>query len=424
MVSREATNEGFWTQDLLPTQRQLSGTRQEVNGRVFSAYILRRYAAFPMRPGKLEIGPPSVETSGGGSLFDLFAGPSQPVRRNGIPVSIEVGELPARKNTKVPVHVGMLSLAASLEPAGSKVGDAITLRVVAKGQGNLRALKLDAPAIAGVEVLPPEIDDKVTTDLDLVGGERTFRWLLLPREPGTHTVAPVVVDVLDPTTGAYTAAQSNQLTFEVTGSAANAPALAPPVATGAIATTPNATEPGAGETRPAFGPVRAQSELLRTMDPLHTAPWFWWILLASPLALISGLGGRWAARRLAGRKRAGHSREQAFQVATSQLERARDAVKRSDAQEVFSALSQTLKGALEARLGEPIGGLTRKALRGHLELRGMSSALAGSLVGELEQLDQARFAPEAKGTAELEQLVSHTSAVLKDLERFTPKASG
>ena len=56
--------------------------------------------------------------------------------------------------------------------------------------------------------------------------------------------------------------------------------------------------------------------------------------------------------------------------------------------------------------------------------RGMSSALAGNLVGELEQLDQARFAPAAKGAAELEQLVSQTSAVLKDLERFTPKASG
>lgn len=422
MVSREATNEGFWTQDLLPAQRSLSATRQEVNGRVFSAYVLRRYAAFPMRPGKLEIGPPSVETSGGGSLFDLFAGPSQPVRRNGVPVSIEVGELPARKSTTVPVHVGSLALAASLEPASGKVGDAITLRVVAKGQGNLRALKLEAPPMAGVEVLPPEIDDNVRTDLDLVGGERTFRWLLLPRQPGTHTVSPLAVDVLDPKSGTYGRVQSNELKFTVTGTATSAPALPPSAATPGRTSANAVDETGGAETRPSYGPVRARSELLRRTAPLHAAPWFWWALLAGPLALIFGLVGQWTARRLAGRKQVGRSREQAFKAAASQLDRAREAVQRGDAQEVFSALSQTLKGALEARLGEPIGGLTRKALRGHLEQRGMASGLAANLVGELDQLDQARFAPAPAGAAELERLVSQTTTVLQDLERFTPKA--
>ncbi len=168
--------------------------------------------------------------------------------------------------------------------------------------------------------------------------------------------------------------------------------------------------------------MRARSGLLRKRAPLHAASWFWWVVLAGPTALAFGLVGRWTARRLAGRKQVGRSREQAFKAAIGQLERAREAVTRGDAQEVLSALSQTLKGALEARLGEPIGGLTRRALREHLQQRGMASDLAASLVGELDQLDQARFAPVPQGTAELERLVSQTNTVLQDLERFTPKA--
>ncbi len=417
MVSREPTNEGFWTQDLLPPQRTLSATRQEVNGRVFSVYVLRRYAAFPMRAGKLEIGPPSVETSGASSLFDLFNGPSQPVRRNGIPVTVEAVELPARKDTNIPVHVGQLGLEASLEPNSSKVGDAVTLRVVAKGQGNLRALKLNPPAIAGVEVLPPEIDDHVSTGQDQVGGDRVFRWLLLARKPGTHTVPPFVVEVLDPRTGSYATVQSRELALEVTGSAD--PSALPPLPQA----VPERPDSPSGEARPTYAAARPKSALLRKTAPLHTAPWFPWAVLGGPLCFLLGLVGRWARARLLALRSAGQSKEQAFKAAVDQLGRAEQAAQAGDAQTVFAALTQALKGGLEARLEEPIGGLTRPALRNHLELRGMASGLADKLVSELERLDQARFAPTDHGTAELEQLIADARGSLKELERFSPKVT-
>ncbi|MFT3921239.1 MAG: BatD family protein [Myxococcales bacterium] len=424
-VSREPTNEGFWTQDLLPPQRSLSATRQEINGRVFSAYVLRRYAAFPMRAGKLQIGPPAVETSGISSVFDIFSGPSQPVRRNGVPVTIEAAELPTRANAKLPVHVGQLTLEASLDPPRAKVGDAVTLRVVARGQGNLRALKLPDPVVAGVEVLPPEIDDQVTTDLDQVGGERVFRWLLLPREPGSHRVAPFSVDVLDPRTGIYAPVRSPELPLDVTGTALaavpGATAGANPANAGAAATGAATSTGAAGENLPSYGPARPQSALLRAERPLHTEPWFWWTLLAAPVALGAALAGQWGLRRWTARKPGAHSKEQAFKAASGHLERARSAAKAGDAQTVFAALTQTLKGALEAQLAEPIGGLTRKALRGHLEQRGMAAALAGKLIETLEQLDQARFAPAPQSSAELEQWIGKSSSLLPELQRFSPR---
>jgi hypothetical protein len=413
-ITREPTTEGFWVQDLLPVQRTLAPVRQEVNGRTYNVYVLRRFAAFALRTGKLKVGAPAIEIASGPSLFDLITGPTQTIRRNGVEVPIEALALPEQGARKGPTHVGTLSLEASLDPREAKVGDAVTLRVVAKGQGNLKALKLADPKLDGVDVLAPEIEDKVTTDLDVVGGERVFRWLLLPRKEGTLTLPPFEVNVFDPESKAYSRAHSEALSLIVKGDqgAGAANAAAPNIEKA------SPREPESMEAARSFGPARADAQLSRATPPLSSHAWYWWAVAAMPLACMLVWLGRVLGRRLS-TKRAGSPADQALRAAELKLREAERCARDGDAPKAYSALFSGLRSALSARLHEPVGGLTLAQLKQHCIERGMAAALAERIVGTLAAAEQARFDPSQQSEQSFANHLRQSQQLVREIARFS-----
>lgn len=412
-ITREPTMEGFWVQDLLPLQRSLSPVRQEINGRTFNVYLLRRYAAFALRDGKLQVGAPAVEIAGGSSIFDLLTGPTATVRRTGVVAPIEALRLPARSST-APSHVGQLTLEASVNPSSAKVGDAITLRVTAKGTGNLKALKLPTPRLPGVEVLAPEIDDKPTNDLDLVGGERTFRWLLLPRAPGTPTVPAFVVDSFDPLSKMFTTVSSKPLTLSLSGVAA------PAAPTGSASPAGTQAPEKTSEPPKSFGPARLSSSLRRAAPPISHAAWFPWAVLMGPLLVLGALLARLGAKRLA-ESRVARPADVALRGAEQKLHEAGQAAKAGDATRAYGSLLSALRSALQARLDEPVGGLTLPMLRRRCEARGIAPDLTERVMGELTSCEQARFNPSLQAAEPLDRHVAEVKALLQQLSRITPR---
>jgi hypothetical protein len=410
-ITREPTTEGFWVDSLLDMNRQPAPVRQVVNGRTFSVYVLRRYAAFPLRPGKLEIGAPAIEVGGGNSLFDLITGPSAPVRRDGVAAAVEALELPTRSNASAPAHVGTLELNATIDPARGKVGDAFTLRLSAKGSGNLKSLKLQSPQLDGVEVLAPEIEDTVTRELDQIGGERVFRWLLLPKRPGTVTLPPFKVDVFDPGQKSFRSARSEALKLEVTGQAQPSAAQ-----TGGPAAQERTDE------ALSFGPARTESRLLRAQPPLSAAPWFGWAVLGGPLSVFAAFAGRRLVARVRAR-RAPQPGDQALRNAEQKLRAARDAARRGEVGSVYAGIVGALRASLAARLDEPIGGLTLQMLHAQLLTRGMAPPLAERIVRELESCEHARFDPSRASGISPEQRIAQAEELLRQVARFSPSAT-
>lgn len=407
-ITREPTTEGFWVQDLLPLQRTLAPVRQEINGRGFNVYTLRRYAAFPLRSGKLEIGAPAIEISGGPSLFDLITGPTASVKRVGVAAPVEALALPAHP-TQGPVHVGELSLEASVDPAAAKVGDAITLRVTARGTGNLKALQLASPTLPGIDVLAPEIDDKLTNDLNQVGGSRTFRWLLLPRSPGTPSVPPFVVDVFDPASKRFTPVRTKALALSITGQAAPSP----------VSATPGpAEQPRADVVR--FGPVRPTSSLQRARAGLANRPWFWWAVLLGPLTLLGFALGRAAVQRSVAR-RAARPGGAALRGAEQKLQEARQVAQAGDPARAYGHLLGALRGALQACLGEPVGGFTLSALRTRCLERGLPTDLTDRVIAELGVCEQARFDPSLQASEPIDRHLELARTLVQQLGRHTAK---
>jgi hypothetical protein len=414
-IAREPTLDGFWSHDLLPMQRSLSASRQEIQGRSYNAYILRRFAAFPLRAGTLSIGAPTVEVGAGGSIFDLLNGPGRPMRRDGVKVDVEVLPLPPQPTRGASVHTGTLTLDATIDAAAPKVGEAVTLQVVAKGAGNLRGLSLPAPRLAHVEVLAPEIDDDVRGEGDVIGGQRTFRWLLLPREPGAVSIPSFVVDAFDPASAQFTTVRSAPLALSVSGVA------------GAVDSTDKLGADADGES-PAeasglrFGPVRVHSELARRAPELRQRGWFWPSVLAAPLLLLTSWLLQRGRRELAARRAVGGA-DAVLREIDDKLAQAARATQGGDANAALSALAGALKKAVEARLGEPVGGLTLRALEAHLLTHALDPKLIARIVGQLGAIERARFDPGAQGAVELNQALEGVRAVTRELARVRAKRS-
>lgn len=406
-VIQEPTADGFWVHDLLPPSRNLDATRQVVGGVPFNAYVIRRFAAFPLREGELQIGAPkmAVET---GSLFDFFQPNQQRLEREGVPVAVDVRPLP----DPVPsgdVFVGELALSLGADRTQVRTGDAVTITLVARGQGNLRDVRPELAEQDGLRILQPQIEDQVEQNGDLVGGVRTLEWLVVPEDPGEHTLPAIRIPTFDPVTGRYGAATTQPLTITAAGASVATPDPADP---SVMEATP-APRPAPGA--PTFGPVRRSSELLRATGPVSSGALFWALVALGPIGFLLFFG----VRRLRRRAAADPSKVRA-KDAKRRLGAARDLLGEDEAPAFYAEVARALGAAIEARIGEPIGGMTRIELRSALRGRGMDDALILALDEELESCDFARFSSASAGRAEREACLARVQGLLLQLDRFVP----
>ncbi len=411
-IDTQPTTDGFWIHDLLAPNAQQSGHRQVVRGLSYTAFTLRRFAAFPLREGELTIGPMAVSIDQS-SVFDLFAGraPSS-LRRVGQPLVIAAKALPADGKPNGDVAVGRFTVQAKLDRNQAATGDAVTLSATVQGTGNIRTVTLATPVVDGLRVLEPQVRDVVEAPGDLAGGIRTYEWLVVPERAGTFALPPLSLSVFDPQSGQYSVARSDALTLTAAGAAK------PSVAADVTPDDDDAAKPTHVEATEDFAPIRTRSALARHATRLIEAKAYWWALLAAPLSwMLLSLSSMIAARRAAARNAPNAERR------LRQARQALDAVaQEQSAAKVYAAVSHALSEALGARLDQAIGGYTQSELLRALQERGMDAALAQRVTSLLSVCEQGRFSPLPSGTEQLQQTVSSARECLDAVARFSPRA--
>ena len=405
-VSREPSADGFWVHDLLPPQRALDPEIQTIQGTTYRVYLMRRFAAFPLREGALTIGAPTM-TIQAGSLFDLFAR-GQELERTGVPIQIEARPLPDDAQGAV---VGDYRIEARLDRTQVRTGDAVTLTATVSGVGNLRDVRLEPSAGAGVEFLQPEIQDRVEQPGDRVGGARSFEWLVIPQQPGTHTIEGLSLVVYDPATERARTLEAPELRIEAAGAAIVDPTPDP---------TPDpaeATEPAPAPTTSfTFGPIRTAAELAPASAPVSSRPWYWALLLAFPILGLSAL----LVSRL--RRRPVDATKSVRKQTRKHLAAAESHASAGDARKFYGAITAALERTIEANTEASPRGLTHDELRQRLRDRGCDEDLVRRVIEELESCDFARFSSAGGSTQEMAACLGRARGLLGELERLGPAA--
>ncbi|MCK5800056.1 MAG: protein BatD, partial [Deltaproteobacteria bacterium] len=214
---KQPTTDGFWSDDL-KSPRRLEFARHVVQGRIYYLATLAKKALFPQRPGKLTIGPMGAMVR----TLDTFSTSS---KRHSDPLTIEVLPLPAQGKPKAfpEQNVGHYAMTATLDRKTIKAGDAVTLKIIVRGTGNLRQLAIPKlTTIPGLRIYEPKTTDHID-NTSRIAGEKTIEYLLLPTRAGKIAIPRLVLTYFDPRTQRYRKAQSRILTLTVRGKFSGAP---------------------------------------------------------------------------------------------------------------------------------------------------------------------------------------------------------
>jgi hypothetical protein len=209
------TFRGFWVRDV-PQPQSLPTELVDIGGERYGRVVLLQKALFPLRPGEHAIEPSAMDLVV--RTFERrFFGP--PLSRHEElslrtpPRTVNVRPLPAAP-ARFGGAVGQLSLAARLEPAEIRLGEAATLTVTLAGAGNLQGV--EAPQVtapAGLDLLPPQQAGDEELQGTRVHGSRTWSFPVVPRRPGRHTLEVPPVSYFDPRSGQYRTAAASPVAF-------------------------------------------------------------------------------------------------------------------------------------------------------------------------------------------------------------------
>lgn len=380
--------DGFWVHDDPITSLQAFSA--QVRGLNYQVYPLIRAAAFPQRSGELTLGAPKVSFDV--ARMSFFDAPER-VEREGVPLSVRVKPLPA----PIPANVvvGQYDVQARLDRTSVSTGDAVTLHIDAGGVGNIQDLRIDLPPIAGVRALQPAIRDRQSLNAGVLSGTRSWEWILIAETPGVHTVPPIEIHYFDPEAETYSTARTSPLTFTATGQAKRPAATIEPARV--------ATETARAE----FGPLRIYSALDRGRTALRDYPWFAWLLAIPPLGFLGLVVAVAILRRREERSNT------SVAVQRKLLRSAREALDAGDPRNFYDRIVASLQHALEARLGESVGGLPHVELRTRLQSLGFDEDLVDRVINELEGADFARFAASGVDREEMERCLHRTAAIIE-----------
>jgi hypothetical protein len=391
--------DGFWTEQIeLP--REPTQQIRKKDGLTLRAYLLQRIALFPTQSGPLELGTHSVDLLVRVASDDPFYpfGDVQRVSRQSRPIAITVKPLPRGAPARFDqANVATATLAASLSQKSAAVGQAVTLRLVAEGEGNVKAWSLPTlPAVPGARAFAPSSSDQLKPHGVKFAGSRTVETVLVPEAPGPLVIAPLSWAIFDPKAGAYRELKTPELRLEVTGGA----------------TPSGAATPSQNTLFPGLRPIRPAGPLTRATAPGTT--WPLWAFLIGPVALFFVLTGvdRVREHRVAdvGARRV----RIAGRVARKRLAEASRLLPGVDGAPFFAEVERALVGFCGDKLGRPASGMTRDELARALAEAGAHAGALRALAVALDACDAGRFGG-ASAREELLVLAGRAMAVLEEV---------
>jgi hypothetical protein len=213
--------DGFLRTDL-ETPPLTSLQRENLNGTIYGTGVVQQFLLYPQVAGEINIDPVQIsvlirQKSGQSDPFfgDVFATyATVPKIVLSKPVKIKVVPLPGIKPDDFSGIAGKLTLSANLNKDTVNVNDAVNLKMVISGSGNLKLA--NAPEVklpADLEVYDPKVTDDLKNNLKGTTGQKIFEYLLIPRHFGDFTIPPVTLSFFNTASKQYERLTTPELHF-------------------------------------------------------------------------------------------------------------------------------------------------------------------------------------------------------------------
>ena len=420
---RFPTFNGFWSKETVSVNN-LEFKRENVNGTIYNAALLRQWVLIPQQSGKLDIEPAEmvcqlrVRTSSGSpmSIFDDFFDQYQTIRKRiSTPaVAVTVKDLPAGAPASFAGGVGEFKISAKLSKDGIKSNEAASLIVTISGNGNLSMLEAPKPNF------PPdfEVYDLKTTDKSSASGtsgSKMFEYPFIPRSHGDFVIPSIEYSYYDYIHGKYVTCSTGDIALTVE--------KGEEVAGGGVAI--------AGVNRQN---VRNLSEDVRYIalgdgnlkkKGAFFAGSILFYILAMLLTILFFVISSFLMRRQKRRADiAGSRNRRANKMARARLRNAENYMHKNLGGAYYEELYKALLGYASDKLMIPAAGLSKENVGGQLRERGVRDESVEALIALMDKCEFARYSPDS-GQTQMENEYNEAVRVISDIEgqlKNAPKA--
>ncbi len=404
---------GFHTQQVeLPQQKTF--TIEHYKGRNYHTTVWSQYVLFPQQTGKLEI--PSITFDGvvaqqmaTDDLFDSFfnGGGIVEVKKKIVTpkLTINVEPLPT-KPAGFSGGVGTFSISSSINATEVKTNDAVTVKVIIKGTGNMKLISTpEVKFPQDFEIYDPKTDNQFQLTKDGLSGTQTIEYLAIPRHAGNFTIPPVEFTYFDLKSKSYKTLKTEAYELKVAKGEGNAEQV--------VNDFTNKEQ------------VKVLGEDIRfiklgdtKLSPRGvyffgtTGYWLWYVI---PAILFVGFIVVYRQRALENANIAKMKTKKANKVATKRLKLAGKLLNENKKNEFYDEVLKALWGYISDKLNIPVSQLSKDNIEFELNKYGVSAELTKDFIAALNECEFARYAPGDENAA-MDKVYTTASDVISKME--------
>lgn len=410
---------GFWSQDL-ESPTQLAFQRENINGEIYNAAVLKKSLIVPQRSGNLTIDPFTAsvkvrERVRSNNPFDDFFGGAHNTKIAKIsskPVTIKVKALPAGKPDGFDGAVGTLKMTSSISKTTVKANEALTLTVKVAGRGNLKFIT--APTVdfpPDIELYDPKksLNTKVTAKGVL--GTVTFDYLFIPRYAGTYRIAPITFSYFDLISKSYKTIQSEEYEIIVEKGS------------GGDEMSSGVVQGFTKEDVKLLGKdirfIKTGFELSRKQKSLYGSSLFWLVYLVTFVLFL----GTILIRRSKIKQNANQAKtknRKANKLSKKRLKTASSYLKQGKSEEFYDEVLKAVWGYLSDKLSIPVSELSKDNVTELLNKHKVDEAGVQQLMDLINSCEFARYAPSSVSGG-MDEIFGKASELISKLDQKIKK---
>lgn len=388
---------GFQIQEVeLPPEKEWQ--LEHYNGRNYRTILWQQYVLFPQQSGEIEI--PSATFEGVVAQqvrpidpFDFFGGSNYVEVKKELRtprLKLNVQKLPSGKPEGFSGAVGSFKISSSVSATELKANEAVTLRLVISGTGNMKLIKTpEVQFPEDFEVYDPKVDNKFSLRTNGFSGNKVIEYLAIPRFGGDYTLPSIKFSYYDIASKQYKTIETESYLLKVEkGSNEDNAAVAAYVSK---------------EELKLLGQdirfiKRGEAQFARKGDHLFgsTLYYIYYIIPLLLFVLYIVIHHKKVAENA---NIAALRTKKANKVAVKRLKVAKKFLKENKKSEFYDEILKTLWGYMSDKLSIPVSQLSKDNIAVELEKKGVEAQLIAEMNNVLNECEFARYAPGDAGEA-------------------------
>ena len=399
----------------LPQQKEFN--LEHYNGRNYQTMVWSQYVLFPQHSGELEI--PATPFEGvvaqrvenrSNDVFDMFFNSSRYVEvkkdLTTRSIKINVKPLPQGKSSAFYGGVGDFTISSSISSTDVTANDAVTVRVILSGTGNLKLVK--TPEIKfpqDFDIYDPKVENKYTIKGGRQTGNKVYEYLVIPRHAGQYTIPALEFQYFDPKSASYKTVKTDEYTLNVSKGQGGGESQ-----TSVSYVNKEDLKYVGQDVRFHATPVALKSDSTQFFGSL-----LFWLLLVLPLVILLALVVI-SRKRIADNANIAKVRvKKASSVASKRLKVARKLMKENRKNEFYDEMMRALLGYFGDKLSIPVAELSKDNIQSELKRRAVAEEPVKQVVALLDDCEFARFAP-GDDTGRMDRIYEQAVGVIGQIE--------